>query len=144
MKKRDKVVLTGGCFDILHPGHIIFLEKAKQSGDYLIVLLESDEKIKKIKGNNRPILSQKDRMKILQSLRSVDEVINLPFFDSAKEYDQFIEKIKPDIIAVTKGYPNISYYLRSAKSVGAKLKFVTPIIGNYSTSKITSCIKKKF
>lgn len=131
-----KIVLVGGCFDILHPGHIVFLEKSKQVGDKLVVMLESDEKIKKIKGENRPIHNQKARALVLKALKFVDEVILLPNLKTEKEYDKVIKKIKPDIIAVTFGDPDIRYKKRSAKLVGAKLKFVVRRLKNYATSNL--------
>ena len=63
-----RIVLAGGCFDLLHIGHIIFIEEANKHGDCLILMLESDETITKNKGNNRPINSQEDRAKILSAL----------------------------------------------------------------------------
>lgn len=131
-----KTVLVGGCFDILHPGHVIFLEKAKSAGHFLIVLLESDEKVRQLKGPKRPVHTQKERAKILQALDCVDRVVCLPFIENDSEYDLIIKKIKPDIIAVSSGYGNVNHHRRSAKLVGAKLKFVTAKIGNYSSSKI--------
>lgn len=137
MKKIGKVtVLVGGCFDVLHPGHIIFLEKAKKAGDILIVLLESDQKIKKIKGVNRPVHNQKERAVVLKALKFVDSVVPLPYIATEREYDKFVQKIKPDIIAVTSGDPQNYHKKRSAKLVGAKLKFVTKRIGNHSTTKL--------
>lgn len=132
----NKIVLVGGCFDILHPGHVIFLKKAKQVGDKLIVLLESDEKIRKLKGSGRPIHKQKERAILLKALKFVDEVILLPYIDKEIDYDKYIQKIKPDIIATTLGDPYIKYKKRSAKKVGAKLKCVTKRIENYSTSQL--------
>ncbi|MBI4039104.1 adenylyltransferase/cytidyltransferase family protein [Candidatus Daviesbacteria bacterium] len=143
MKKEKKIVLVGGCFDILHPGHIIFLEKAKKVGDYLVVLLESDEKIRRLKGDRRPVFKQSQRAKILQALKAVDLVVNLPKMDSDQDYDRLITKLKPDIIAVTKDYTNIDNHQRIAKLVGAKLKFVTKKIGNYSTSQILPLAQTK-
>lgn len=131
-----KTVLVGGCFDILHPGHVIFLEKAKKAGDKLIVLLESDEKVRKLKGINRPVHSQKERALVLKALKFVDLVVLLPFIETDKEYDAIIKKIKPDIIATTKGYANVEHLKRCSKLVSARLKFVTKKIGNYSSSKI--------
>ena len=75
-------VLAGGCFDVLHPGHIVFLEKAKKAGDYLVVLLESDKKIRKLKGKGRPVHSQKERAEILSALKSVDSVVCLPYMEN--------------------------------------------------------------
>lgn len=133
--KKEKVVLTGGCFDVLHPGHVIFLQKAKEAGDILVVLLESDEKIKKLKGVNRPVHTQKERAKILSALKVVDYIVLLPSLETAEEYDELIVKLKPDIIAVTKGIDD-HHHKRASKLVGARLKYVTGIIGDYSTSKI--------
>ena len=136
LKKLEKrIVLVGGCFDILHPGHIIFLEKAKKAGDIVIVFLESDQKVKELKGNGRPIHTQKDRAKILSALKSVDFVVMLPYLDNGKDYDELISKIKPDVIALTFGDEN-THHKRSAKLVGAKLKYVTKMIGNHSSSRI--------
>lgn len=138
--KSQTIVLVGGCFDILHLGHVIFLEKAKRVGDILIVFLESDQKVKKLKGTNRPLYSQKDRAKILAALKAVDFVIKLPFLKTDHEYDELVVKIKPDVIAVTHGNVN-SHHQRIAKLIGAKLRPVTKIIGNYSTSRILSSSK---
>lgn len=133
-----KVVLVGGCFDILHPGHVIFLEKAKKAGDKLVILLESDKKVKMLKGANRPVHTQKQRAKILKALKYVDMVVNLPFIEDEREYDQIIKKIKPDIIAATSGLGDTKHLERSAKLVGAKLKYVTGILGNHSSSRIVN------
>lgn len=137
--KRGKgltTVLVGGCFDVLHPGHVIFLQKAKRCGDRLIVLLESDEKIKKLKGVRRPVYNQKMRALVLKALKSVDRVVLLPFIETPSEYDVIVKKIKPDIIATTLGDPHIHHKKRAAKLVGAKLRYVTKLVGNHSTSKI--------
>lgn len=133
---RKKIVLVGGCFDILHPGHVLFLQKAKRLGGKLIVLLESDKKVKILKGPNRPIHTQKDRAKVLLALNCVDQVINLPYISEQSQYDKLIAKIKPDIIASTKGNLDNHHKQRSAKLVGAQLKIVMSVKSNYSTSKI--------
>lgn len=135
-KEGQTIVLVGGCFDVLHPGHVIFLEKAKAVGDVLVVLLESDQKIRELKGVSRPVHTQKERAKVLSALRSVDYVVILPFLQKEKEYDQIVAKVSPDIIAATFGDSNIHHHQRSAKLTGAKLKYVTKMIGNHSTSRI--------
>lgn len=136
-KKSDKkTVLIGGCFDILHLGHIRFLKEAKKLGDILIVLLESDGKIKKMKGEGRPVNSQKARAEMLEALRDVDLVILLPENMKDTDYDVLVKKIKPDFIAVTKSDPGLENKKRSAKIVGAKVKSVVNRLKNYSTSKI--------
>lgn len=131
----QKVVLVGGCFDIIHPGHVIFLEEARKAGDTLVVLLESDEKVKKLKGVKRPVHAQKERAKVLLSLKSVDHVVMLPKIEDEDSYNNLILKIKPDIIALTKGVDN-AHHIRAAKLVGAKIKYVTKVVGNHSTSRI--------
>lgn len=134
--RHKKVVLVGGCFDVLHPGHVIFLEKAKGVGDILVVLLESDEKVKKLKGQRRPIHNQKERAIVLSALSCVDYIVLLPVMAGSNQYDQLIVKIKPDVIAVTQGYHNTNHHQRAADLVNAKLKIVTKMIGNHSTSGI--------
>lgn len=74
-KQGKKVVFTNGCFDILHRGHIECLRKARSFGDILIVALNSDSSVRKIKGEKRPILSQNDRAEIIASLEMVDYVL---------------------------------------------------------------------
>lgn len=135
-KQGNKIVLAGGCFDILHPGHIVFLQKAKKAGDILIVLLESDEKVKMLKGVNRPVYNQKERARALSALSVVDYIVMLPVMGNDREYDGLIIGIKPDVIAVTYKDKNLVYHQRSAKLVGAKLKRVTKVIGGYSTSSL--------
>lgn len=131
-----KIVLVGGCFDILHLGHIIFLERAKEKGDSLVVLLESDEAVKFLKGAGRPINPQKTRAKILSSLRSVDKVILLKSKMTDKDYDLIVKKIKPSVLATTKNDPSIHHKIRQAKLVGGKVIVVTKNIANYSSSKL--------
>lgn len=135
-----KIVLAGGCFDILHYGHVVFLEKAKAAGDILVVLLESDTAIADMKGSMRPIHSQNERGLILAALRSVDLVINLPHPCSNFDYDNFTTLIKPDIIATTKNDPNIIHKKRQAQMVGAKIVEVTKKIRDHSSSKIAEII----
>lgn len=131
-----RVVLVGGCFDVLHPGHVIFLEKAKKAGDKLVVLLESDKNIQEHKGQNRPFFNQKERASVLKALKVVDQVISLSYMKNDSDYEELIKKINPDIIAATYGTSDNYLKERVAKLVGAKLIYVTKIIGNYSTTHI--------
>ena len=96
-KKRAKgkrVVFTNGCFDILHRGHAYYLKEAKKLGDTLIVGLNSDESVKRLKGKSRPINNQEDRAYLLSALESVDYVV---IFNEDTPYD-LIKEIKPDIL----------------------------------------------
>jgi D-beta-D-heptose 7-phosphate kinase/D-beta-D-heptose 1-phosphate adenosyltransferase len=121
-------------------GHIVFLEKAKKLGDELVVLLESDETIRKNKGNNRPINNQENRAKMLMSLKVVDEVVKLPEMKTDEEYFNLIRNIKPSVIAITDGDKRISQKKEQAKTVGAKLVIVTKLIPQQSTSRVIEII----
>lgn len=89
-----KIVFTNGCFDILHIGHIRYLQKAKEQGDILFVGLNSDDSIKRLKGINRPIIPEKERLEMLNSLSCVDYVV---LFDEDTPY-HLIEAIHPDVL----------------------------------------------
>jgi D-beta-D-heptose 7-phosphate kinase / D-beta-D-heptose 1-phosphate adenosyltransferase len=91
------LVFTNGCFDILHVGHIQYLEQSKNLGDRLVVGLNSDASVRRLKGHDRPVNSQEDRKRLLMALRCVDEVV---IFDEDTPYN-LIASLEPDII--TKG-----------------------------------------
>jgi rfaE bifunctional protein nucleotidyltransferase chain/domain len=135
-----KKVLVGGCFDILHYGHVRFLKEARNLGDYLTIALESDDSTKKLKGPGRPIHNQKQRREILESLKFVDEVISLPKMKSDKDYKNLVMKIKPDVIAITKGDIMRDKKENYAKVVGAKLVEIkkTPDLSSTKLAKLIS------
>ena len=91
---RSKFVFTNGCFDIFHAGHVYLLEQAKGAGDLLIVGLNSDESVKRIKGDNRPILPQDQRALIVASLKCVDYVV---IFEEDTPY-ALISMLVPEIL----------------------------------------------
>jgi len=138
-ESKDRIVLTGGCFDILHIGHIRFLSQAKAMGDYLVVLLESDRKVKDLKGKSRPVFVQKERAEMLSANRSVDLVVLLPTMKRDSDYLDLVMKIKPDIIAITENDPKIKNKRRQAREIGAKLKII-PLIKTFSTSKLVKLL----
>src|SRR5579872_1076023 len=86
----QSIVLVGGCFDLIHLGHITFLEEARKQGGVLMVMLESDENIKLTKGDGRPINSQNVRARILSHLDLIDFVIQLPIMRKDQDYDHLI------------------------------------------------------
>ena len=90
----DKIVFTNGCFDLIHPGHIELLEKARQLGTKLIVGINSDHSVRKIKGESKPIQPQEARASVLKGLRSVDEV---RIFDELTP-ENLIKEIRPDVL----------------------------------------------
>ncbi len=93
-KEGKKVVFTNGCFDIIHAGHVDYLEKAKSLGDVLIVGLNSDESVRRIKGKDRPVNIQEHRKRVLEALKPVDLVV---IFDEDTP-ERLIKQIKPDVL----------------------------------------------
>ncbi|OGG08602.1 hypothetical protein A2154_00655 [Candidatus Gottesmanbacteria bacterium RBG_16_43_7] len=134
-----RVVLVGGCFDVLHYGHISFLKSAKQLGDTLIVALESDANVNKMKGSQRPVHNQMQRRQMLAALSMVDQIIPLPVMNSDSDYRKLVLSIKPHIIATTQGDPMIQKKQQHAASVGAKLKII-PKVRTPSTSQLAKLI----
>ena len=92
--RNKKIVFTNGCFDILHPGHVNYLARARSSGDMLVVGLNSDSSVKKLKGRNRPIVTQKNRARVLSALASVDFVV---IFSSPTPFN-LIKAVRPDVL----------------------------------------------
>ena len=138
--KVSKVVLVGGCFDILHYGHIYFLKKAKALGTYLVVALESDKNIKRLKGEKRPIHNQYQRCEMLESLNFIDQVIILADKMDDKDYEKLVKVVSPQIIAVTVGDPAINKKQKQAEAIGAKVVEITKI-KTPSTTQIAKLLK---
>jgi rfaE bifunctional protein nucleotidyltransferase chain/domain len=88
-----KTVMVNGTFDVLHPGHIALLNTARSYGDYLVVAIDTDRRVKDLKGNLRPINNQDDRRIMLSNLKAVDVV---EFFDSTEELVNLMKLYKPD------------------------------------------------
>ncbi|MBI2622378.1 adenylyltransferase/cytidyltransferase family protein [Candidatus Microgenomates bacterium] len=135
-EQEKTVVLAGGCFDVLHQGHFIYLEKAKKGGDVLVVLLESDENVRRLKGAGRPVNSQLKRAEGLAKFSFVDYVILLPPLIGYRQYFDITAKLAPHIIAITEGDPKQKEKEIQAKSVGGRVVLVTPLLKNYSTTEI--------
>lgn len=135
-KAGRKLVLVGGVFDILHAGHLEFLKKAKAAGDILVVILESDERTQRLKGEGRPINNQIVRAQALSNLPVVDSVILLPDFKNDLNYQELVKKIEPDIIAVTKGDPIFDLKKRYAAEAGGEIVKVIERMGEFSTTKL--------
>ncbi len=139
-QKGGGIVLVGGSFDILHIGHVKFLEKAKKQADFLFVLLESDDNVRKFKGKDRPINRQKNRAIVLSALTSVNYVILLPNLKSDAHYDSVVSQIRPSIIATTAKDPNILHKKRQANQIKGKVMCVLQRISNQSTSRLARLI----
>tara|TARA_B100000925_G_scaffold281863_1_gene254097 strand:+ start:3049 stop:3465 length:417 start_codon:yes stop_codon:yes gene_type:complete len=89
-----KIVFTNGCFDILHAGHVQMLNEAKKQGSYLIVGLNSDASVKRLKGESRPVNKESDRKFLLENIKAVDEVI---IFEEDTPLN-LIKRIEPDVL----------------------------------------------
>lgn len=130
--KGKKIVFTNGCFDILHVGHVDYLSKARRLGDVLVVGLNSDSSVKKIKGKGRPINKESDRAKVLSSLYFVDYITS--FNETTPE--NLIKKVRPDIL-VKGGDWKIEDIVGGSfvRSYGGKIKSI-PFVKGYSTTSI--------
>ncbi len=138
-KNQEKVVFTNGCFDILHLGHVDYLEKARQTGSKLIVGLNTDNSVKHLKGPNRPINNEYARARILAGLEFVDLVI---LFSEETPLD-LINTLKPDILI--KGNDYSVETIVGAKEVlanGGEVKTIE-LVPDYSTTKTIELISKK-
>ncbi len=138
--QREEAVLVGGCFDVLHYGHVRFLEEAKRQGDYLIIALESDTSITKWK-KRTPIHDIAKRAHNLASLRVVDEIILLPPLQGYDDYLNLVKSIHPKVIAITDGDPQIDNKRKQAMDIGAKVVIVTTRIEPFSSSKIIQSLQ---
>ncbi len=94
LRSKRRVVFTNGCFDLLHQGHVSYLAQARKLGDYLVVALNSDSSVRKLKGPGRPLNSLRDRMEVMASLECVDYVT----WFSQDTPLALIKKIRPDIL----------------------------------------------
>ncbi len=134
LKKQGKtIVTTNGCFDILHVGHVRYLQKTKTFADVMIVCLNSDVSVKKIKGPDRPINCEEDRAEILCALSCVDYVV---LFDESSP-EKLLCEIKPDVH--TKGADYTLETLPEAKSIianGGRVEFISFVEGKSTTNVI--------
>ncbi|MCD8378502.1 MAG: D-glycero-beta-D-manno-heptose 1-phosphate adenylyltransferase [Candidatus Gastranaerophilales bacterium] len=133
------VVATNGCFDILHAGHIKYLQKSKSFGNYLMILLNSDKSVKSIKGGNRPINNEQDRAEILTALSCVDFVV---MFDEDSPA-ALLDEIKPDVYTKGADYnmdnlPEKDIMIKN----GTRVEFIDFVQGK-STTNIIDKINKK-
>lgn len=129
------VVATNGCFDILHVGHVRYLQETKKFADYSVVLLNSDNSVKALKGESRPINTQKDRAEILCALSCVDYVV---LFDETSP-KSLLDEIKPDVY--TKGADYTMETLPEADIMiknNTKVEFIKFVEGKSTTNTIKS------
>ena len=137
--KNKRVVFTNGCFDLLHRGHVEYLKKAKSLGDILIVGLNSDASVRRLKGKARPITPQMDRANIVASLESVDFVT---IFNDMTPL-RLIDELRPNILVKGADWEKDKIIgSKIVKSCGGKV-VVVKFLKGYSTTKLLNAIKKK-
>ena len=135
-----KIVFTNGCFDIVHRGHVEYLNKAKKLGDVLIVGINSDKSIKKIKGDKRPIIPLHSRAYVLDNLKAVDFVV--PFDEETPI--ELIKIIKPDVHVKGGDYKEEDLpEAEVVKSYGGKIEII-PLIEGFSTTKIITGVLERY
>jgi rfaE bifunctional protein nucleotidyltransferase chain/domain len=131
----DGLVVVTGVFDLLHVGHLRFLQAARALGARLLVGVESDKRVRRWKGPDRPIQTQEDRCELLSSLRVVDEVFIIE--GERVEPDYYVELLRPlgaRYLAVTASDPFLEEKRAAMAEIGVELRVVIPRVENYSTS----------
>ena len=128
----DKTVFTNGCFDIIHRGHLELLKYCRDIGSYVVVGLNSDDSVKRLKGSERPYFNEQDRKFLLESLSCVDEV---HIFDEDTPYN-IISKLKPDIIVKGGDYVPSEVVGNDISDV-----IIFNFVNGYSTTKILDKMK---
>ena len=136
-KNGQKIVLTNGCFDLLHAGHIILFSASKQLGDVLVVAVNDDESVNALKGEGRPVIKLKERLRILSALDSIDYVIVF----SSDELTKVITCIQPDVLAKGTNYQFTEVVGRNVvEKAGGRIALI-PITENISSTSIINNIK---
>ena len=127
-----RIAMTNGCFDLLHPGHVASLEQARSYGDCLVVGLNSDAGVRKLKGPHRPIVDQQGRAAMLAALQCVDYVVL--FHDPSVL--GLIERILPDVLVKSDQYALEEVVGREAVEAAGGRVVLTPMAGGYSTTEL--------
>jgi rfaE bifunctional protein nucleotidyltransferase chain/domain len=139
-KENKKVVFTNGCFDILHAGHVDYITKAKEKGDILIVAVNSDASMKRIKGTSRPIVPQNERAFIISSLKPVDYVV---IFEEDTPYE-VITKLVPDILVKGEDWSIENIVGKDiVEANGGKVETIK-FVNNQSTTNIIKTVLERF
>lgn len=139
LKKQNKIILTtNGCFDIIHAGHVRYLKQAKELGDILIMCLNSDTSVKRLKGPSRPLNHEDDRAEVISSLQAVDYVV---IFEEDTPID-ILAKIKPNIHVKGGDYTEDTLpETKVIKEGGGKIQFI-PFVEGRSTTNIINKINQ--
>jgi len=138
--KGKKIVFTNGCFDLLHYGHVKYLQDAKKKGDILVVGINSDASVKRIKGKTRPVVNERDRLRLVAALESVDYVVLFKEDTPLK----IIKFIKPDVLIKGADWNKNNIVGKDfVISYGGRVSTIKFLKG-YSTSNLIKQIAKRF
>ena len=133
-----KVVFTNGCFDVIHKGHVTYLNEAKSLGDHLIVGINSDDSVKRLKGKDRPVNNEYDRAFVLDNLKSVDDVL---IFNEDTPYD-IIKEIIPDLLVKGGDWKEEDIVGSDIVKMNGGKVISLQFVNNYSTTNILEKIEK--
>ncbi len=147
--KDERIVFCSGCFDLTHAGHLLFFEDCKQQGDVLVVMIGADDVVGKNKGPGRPIINERMRLKLIESLKPVDYVFidqaPAPGAHALSYLDEVIGELKPDVYVINEDAWDMPYREEMVKRHGTILKVLKrtapPEFGEVSTTNIIKKIK---
>jgi D-beta-D-heptose 7-phosphate kinase/D-beta-D-heptose 1-phosphate adenosyltransferase len=139
-QRREKIVFTNGCFDLLHTGHVQYLDFARSQGDVLVVGLNTDRSVRIIKGDRRPILPQEDRAKLLAALESVDYVV---LFDEATPL-RLIRQVRPNVLVKGVDWRDKGAVGREFMEANGGKVIWAPLVEGHSTTGIVETILERF
>ena len=138
-KRGKRIVLTNGCFDLLHVGHIKLFSDSKNLGDVMIVALDDDDSVRRLKGPSRPVIGAAERVRILSALDSVDHVLVF----ATSDLDKVIESIRPDILTKGSNYDSEKVLGRDiVEGYGGRVELI-PVTAGISSTQIINAIKKQ-
>jgi D-beta-D-heptose 7-phosphate kinase/D-beta-D-heptose 1-phosphate adenosyltransferase len=138
-KDRKRIVMTNGCFDLLHAGHIRLFSASKKLGDAMIVAIDDDDSVRHLKGPGRPVISAAERIRILSALDSIDYVVVF----ATNELDSVIGAIQPDILTKGSDYDSVKVLGRKiVENYGGRIELI-PITEDISAAQIINSIKNK-
>lgn len=136
-KKGKRLVMTNGCFDLLHAGHIMLFSASKQLGDVLIVAIDDDDSVKDLKGPGRPVISARERVRIISALDTVDYVVVF----SSQELSKLIEIIRPDVLTKGSNYTSEEVFGRElVEQLGGRVVLI-PVTEEISSTRIIDNIR---
>lgn len=132
-----KIVIASGVFDLLHDAHKLYLQKAKEQGEYLVVLVESDARTRELKGEGRPIWDQQKRSQEVKNLPYVDEVLILPpEFKNPLRFEEIVIILAPDVYAVSSNSVALDHKKKQMEKYHGEMRIVLQEIQGISTTEI--------